>query len=177
MYAQSCLTPWTVAPQALLSMGLSRQEYWRGLPFPSPGGLPNPGIEPLSPGFPTLTGGFFTTESPGKPQINLFNIMYLSLFLCLRVQKHANRHLNWRESQMTAFYIFQSQWKLNLKIHSLLCCLKNIFIKFICLVALGLSCNTKDFAIFVEACRSFSYGMRTLTFHTWDLVPWPGSEP
>ena len=43
------LTPWTVAYQAPLSMGFSRQEYWSGLPFPSPGDLPNPGIEPGSP--------------------------------------------------------------------------------------------------------------------------------
>ena len=42
-------TPWTVAHQAPLSMGFSRQEYWSGLPFPSPGDLPNPGIEPGSP--------------------------------------------------------------------------------------------------------------------------------
>ena len=42
-------TPWTVACQAPLSMGFSRQEYWSGLPFPSPGGLPNPGTEPGSP--------------------------------------------------------------------------------------------------------------------------------
>ena len=42
-------TPWTVAYQAPLSMGFSRQEYWNGLPFPSPGDLPNPGIEPRSP--------------------------------------------------------------------------------------------------------------------------------
>ena len=42
-------TPWTVAYQAPLSMGFSRQEYWSGLPFPSPGDLPNPGIEPRSP--------------------------------------------------------------------------------------------------------------------------------
>ena len=42
-------TPWTVAYQVLLSMGFSRQEYWSGLPFPSPGDLPNPGIEPRSP--------------------------------------------------------------------------------------------------------------------------------
>ena len=41
-------------------MGFSRQEYWSGLPFPSPGDLPDPGIEPVSPG---LAGGFFTTES------------------------------------------------------------------------------------------------------------------
>ena len=50
---QSCqffATPWTVARQAPLSMGFSRQEYWiAGLPFPSPGHLPNPGIEPRSP--------------------------------------------------------------------------------------------------------------------------------
>ena len=42
-------TPWTVSLQAPLSMGFSRQEYWSGLPFPSPGDLPNPGIEPVSP--------------------------------------------------------------------------------------------------------------------------------
>ena len=43
------VTPWTVAHQAPLSMGFSRQEYWSGLPFPSPGDLSNPGIEPTSP--------------------------------------------------------------------------------------------------------------------------------
>ena len=43
------VTPWTVARQAPLSMGFSRQEYWSGLPFPSPGDLPNPGIKPGSP--------------------------------------------------------------------------------------------------------------------------------
>ena len=42
---------WTVAHQAPLSLGFSRQEYWSGLPFPSPGDLPNPGIEPRSPAF------------------------------------------------------------------------------------------------------------------------------
>ena len=56
--------PWTVAPQALLSVGFSRQEYWSGLPFPSPGDLPYPGIKSLSP---ALAGGFFTAEPPGKP--------------------------------------------------------------------------------------------------------------
>ena len=57
-------TPWTVAHQALLSMGLSRQEYWSGLPFPSPGDLPDPGIEPRSP---ALQADALTSESPGKP--------------------------------------------------------------------------------------------------------------
>ena len=50
--------------QALLSMGFSRQEYWSELTFPSPGDLPDPEIEPMSP---ALAGGFFTTEPPGKP--------------------------------------------------------------------------------------------------------------
>ena len=52
LVAKSCLTLvtlWTVASQAPLTMGFSRQEYWSGLPFPSPGDLPNPGIKPRSP--------------------------------------------------------------------------------------------------------------------------------
>ena len=57
------LTPWTVAHQARLSMGFSRQECWRWLPFPSPRDLSDPGIEPMT--F-ALAGRFFTTESPGK---------------------------------------------------------------------------------------------------------------
>ena len=56
-------TPWTVALQALLSMGFSRQEYWSGLPFPSPQGLPEPGIEPASLTSPALAGRFFTTSA------------------------------------------------------------------------------------------------------------------
>ena len=54
-------TPWTVACQAPLSMGFPRQEYWSGLPFPSPGDVPDPGIKPTSP---ALAGRFFTTEPP-----------------------------------------------------------------------------------------------------------------
>ena len=54
-------TPWTVAHQAPLSMEYSRQECWSGLPFPPPGDLPNPGIEPTSLVSPALAGGFFTT--------------------------------------------------------------------------------------------------------------------
>ena len=71
--AKSCLTPfgtpWTVAQQTSLSMGFHRQEYWSGLPFPSPGDLPNPGIETASPAF---TCGFFTTESPWKSHIHAY---------------------------------------------------------------------------------------------------------
>jgi len=58
---------WIVAFKAHLSMGFHRQEYWNGLPFPSPGDLPHPGIEPSSPAYPALVGRFFTIEPPGKP--------------------------------------------------------------------------------------------------------------
>ena len=62
-FTKLCLTfatPWTVAHQAPLSMGFPRQEYWSGLPFPIPGDLPDPEVEPASP-------ELFTTEPPGKP--------------------------------------------------------------------------------------------------------------
>ena len=58
------VTPWTVAHQVPPSMGFSRQEYWSGLPFPSPGDCPNPGIEPMSP---ALQAEALTSEPPGKP--------------------------------------------------------------------------------------------------------------
>ena len=58
--------PWTVAYLASPSMGFSRQEYWSGLPFPSPGHLPDPGIEPRSP---ALQADALTSEPPGKPNI------------------------------------------------------------------------------------------------------------
>ena len=57
-------TPWTVAYQAPPSMGFSRQEYWSGLPFPSPGDLPDPGIEP---GSAALQADALHSEPPGKP--------------------------------------------------------------------------------------------------------------
>ena len=60
------VTPWTVAHQAPPSMGFSRQEYWSGLPFPSPGDLPDPGIEP---GSPALQADALTSEPAGKPII------------------------------------------------------------------------------------------------------------
>ena len=72
----SFATPWTVASQAPLSVGFFRQEYWSGLPFPSPGGLPNPGIEITSPAF---SSGFFTTHPPGKPILCVFLELYCFL--------------------------------------------------------------------------------------------------
>ena len=66
-------TPWTVAYQAPLSMGFSRQECWSGLPFPSPGDIPNPGIEP---GSPALQADAF----PSEPPVNINR----SIWPCLR---------------------------------------------------------------------------------------------
>ena len=59
-------TQWNVAYQAPLSMEFSRQEYWSGLPFPSPGDLPNPGIKP---GSPLLQADTLPSEPPGKPRV------------------------------------------------------------------------------------------------------------
>ena len=56
-------TPWTADPQSPLSMGFSRQDYWSGLPFPSPGDLPDSGIEP---GAPALQADALPSEPPGK---------------------------------------------------------------------------------------------------------------
>ena len=68
-------TPWTVTYQAPPSMGFSRQEYWSGLPFPSPGHLPDPGIEP---GSPTLQANALTSEPPGKPIIETCILSYVT---------------------------------------------------------------------------------------------------
>ena len=72
------MTPWTVARQAPLSMGFPRQEYWIGLPFSSPGDLPNPSIKPRSP---TLQADSLSAEPPGKPK----NIGVGSLSLLQRI--------------------------------------------------------------------------------------------
>ena len=81
--AQSCLTlcnPWTVACQAPPSMGFSRQEYWSGLPFPSPGDLPDPGIEPKSP---SLQADALPSEPPGKPQKSIRKRKYIYSMYCI----------------------------------------------------------------------------------------------
>ena len=62
--SDSFVTPWTVAHQAPLSMGFPRQEYCIGLPFPSPGGLPDPRVKLKSLASPALAGEFFTTVQP-----------------------------------------------------------------------------------------------------------------
>ena len=73
-HVQLSATPWTVAYQRPLSMGFFRQEYWSGLPFPSPGDLPNPGIEPWSP---TLQANALS-EPPGKPWCSKWQIQIVT---------------------------------------------------------------------------------------------------
>ena len=74
-------TPWTVSCQVPLSMEFSRQEYWCGLPFPSPGDLPNPGIEPVSPTSPALAEDFFlTTTPPQKPYWLIYSVFFSNSF-------------------------------------------------------------------------------------------------
>ena len=69
-------TLWTVALQAPLSMGFSRQEYWSGLPCPAPGDLPNPGIEPTSLMSPALAGRFFTTSATWEAPMPRYCFMF-----------------------------------------------------------------------------------------------------
>ena len=63
------VAPWTIAPQAPLPMGSSRQEFGSGVPFPTPGDFPNPGMEPKSFVSPALTGRFFTTSATWEAQL------------------------------------------------------------------------------------------------------------
>ena len=69
------MTPWTVAYQPPPSMGFSRQECWSGLPFPSPGDLPNPGIEA---GSPALQADTLPSEPPGKPNTFIVRLYVFS---------------------------------------------------------------------------------------------------
>ena len=69
---------WTIARQSPLSMEFSRQEYWSEVPFPPPGGLLDPGINPMSLAFLALAGEFFTTITPGNPDISVLSPKYFS---------------------------------------------------------------------------------------------------
>jgi len=75
------VTPGTAACQAPLSMEFSGQEYWSGLPFPPPGELPDPRIEPMSP---ALAGEFFTTEPPGEGALKVEK-SHLDIGYCFRI--------------------------------------------------------------------------------------------
>ena len=93
-FVLSCIpllaTPWIVAHQAPLSVEFSRQEYWSGLPFSSPGYLHDPGIKPSSVASPALEGRFFTTVPPGKPP----NLCY----------RYPNKYRIWFYSYLHVFF-------------------------------------------------------------------------
>ena len=88
-HVQLSVTPWTAAHQAPLSMELYRQKYGSGLPFPTPGDLPDPGIEPPSLMSLVLAGGVFTTEPAGKP---LKHCGLNAVIRSLRVRKYVFMH-------------------------------------------------------------------------------------
>ena len=87
----SLVTPWTVAWQAPLSMGFSRQEHWSELPFPSPGDLPDPGI---GSGYPALQAISLPTELPGKPLPNTKTQILIILILQMRIKKKCVQDLS-----------------------------------------------------------------------------------
>ena len=95
------VTPWTVTHQASLSMKFFRQEHWSGLPFPSPGDLPNTGIKPMSSASPELAGGFFTTESPGNP-------MQSSPLPCSRIDF---KRKPWTQEEIISYPFSPSPWQ------------------------------------------------------------------
>ena len=76
--------PMDCSPPGFSVHGIIQEEYWSGLPFPCPGGLPDPGVEPTSPASPALAGRFFTSEPPGKPKINKYwgyTYLYLLIYI------------------------------------------------------------------------------------------------
>ena len=103
-HVQLFATPWTAAHQAPLSMGFTRQEYWRGMPFPPPGDLLNPGINPRSLLFPAWAGEFFTTsatrEAPGvtyRRDLGVlackFHVIFQSVLPSIRFTAKENQHI------------------------------------------------------------------------------------
>ena len=98
-HVQLFATPCTVAHQAPLFMEFSRQEYWSGLPFPTPRDLPDPGIKPLSPAFPTLAGRFFTASATWEvPHIFIVlhkifsSVQFSSLVVSDSLRPHGPQH-------------------------------------------------------------------------------------
>ena len=112
----SCFSPvwlfvtlWTVAHQALLSIGFFRQEYWSGLPFPSPGDLCNPGIKRLSLTSPALAGGFFPTSTTWEPILDFIaenEYNYTLFYKCSQSSKVFYNLIQKVESQRSAFALW-----------------------------------------------------------------------
>ena len=110
-------TPWTVAYQAPPSMGFSRQEYWSGLPFPSPGDLPDPGIKP---GSPSLQADTLLSEPPGKPfpmtdawTKKLWYIYTMEYYSAIKRNTCESVLIRWKsEREKQISYINAYMWKL-----------------------------------------------------------------
>ena len=125
-------TPWTILCQACLSVhGISRQESWSGLPFPPPGGLPDPGMEPRSP---ASAGGFFTTEPPGIPVYILHTTTWLCLifmWVWITVQKNSNQSyvhmhcwnqpITWKIHAFKSIFVWLSEKKISHLIFLVFC--------------------------------------------------------
>ena len=75
-----CVTLWTVARHAPLSMGFPREEYWSGLPCPPPRDLPNPGIKPAFPVSPALQVNSLPAEPPGKPKLFIYKLNHFAVY-------------------------------------------------------------------------------------------------
>ena len=90
------VAPWTIGRQGPLSMGFSRQGYWIGLPFPSPGDLPHPRIKHIFPASSALAGGFFTTEPPGKlsPTMRITKNSMSNNYIFTSVRSFTHTHTN-----------------------------------------------------------------------------------
>ena len=100
------VTLWAVARQAPLSMGFSRQEYWSGLPCPSPGDLPDPGIEPMALTSPELAGGFFTTSATWEAPI----LGHASHFICLTPLSYPHQPVTLPLSSGVNLLFFPPSW-------------------------------------------------------------------
>ena len=113
-YVRLFVTLWTVARQAPLSMGFSRQEYWSGVPCPPPGDQPDPGIKLASLGFPALADGIFTTVSPWKPsesnnENSILLLLNITHNICAKLRLHAHQC----EMSLASFITCWSLWSWN----------------------------------------------------------------
>ena len=123
--SDSFATPWTIARQAPLPMGLPRQEYWSGLPFPPPGHLSRPAIETASP---ALAGWFFlTTEPPGKPNNFVTCLFWVDSAWPILGR---NREAKARGCLLYRGLIFLSEWLVRSKVPQL-ACLQNAICKWL----------------------------------------------
>ena len=102
------VTPWTVAHQDPPSMGFSRQEYWSGLPFLSPGALPDPGIRPRSP---ALQADALTSEPPGKLKLNIHIHYYPSNLPPGIYSRRVLIHIYQETHTIMSFFVKVPQWK------------------------------------------------------------------